>query len=393
MVGARKYRIRLKPDTCASDLAKQRASVHRTVATAVLLVFVLLSFRYELVARIPQLRASIYHQSYKSAKGQTVTAPMTPKGMVLGPTELFYALPSGPRVQGVLLFFHGCHRTGQDLFRLPEDRVVAAAALNRNLAVLSITAMDSTTRCWSGRDAAHLSRNRVVDQWIDAMKLPSSLPRIAMGASSGGSFLFSIYRTLKIRSMASYISSSGFDAKELPNSPDPRRRNSSVPPTVFVHMVRDADTASYVHYHKDALEKAGVPTKVFGVQSHPLTEELCDQRLPEVGDRRCRLFVQTVSTDYPTLLEPETHTVLSPYDDQWKNVLKESKFDDDLRHTVGTTPVNKGEATPTATSGHSWMWEAVQQEIETAYAQHEMTCEYHTEVLNFLMKHASIGAR
>jgi hypothetical protein len=138
------------------------------------------------------------------------------------------------------------------------------------------------------------------------------------------------------------------------------------------------------------LRSVGVPTKIFSVHPHPFTPELCDRRLPEVGDRRCHNFLARVHGDYPGLLDKDNN-VLRPYvTGDWSQVFEDSKLDDDLRHFVGAPPAEKGQLSPLQFSGHSWSWAAMVEEIGVSYGRNEMTCEYRNQVLDFLMTNAGI---
>jgi hypothetical protein len=329
----------------------------------------------------------VLFNEYRSANNQKVTPPLEPVGAVIADTELFYLLPSGDITSGLLIYFHGCGHSGQDMFKLPEDRIVAMAALRRGLAVLSITSSDRTAGCWSDEDVKLISEKKVVEKWMKSVKLPSSLPRMGMGASSGGSILFSMYKALDLKSLASYIAPAGYAADEMMDSP---KGKVALPATAYVHMPKDKQTADFIAKQVTSLKSLGVPTKVFEVKPHPFTLNLCDQRLPEIGDRRCHVFLRKVQEKYPHLLDLDNN-VLKPYGSgEWNEVFKDSKLDDDLRHIVGAPAVHKGQADPLHFSGHSYSWAAMMEEISVSYAEHEMTCEFRNKVLDFLMKNAGI---
>lgn len=384
-------------------------SVPRIVGSLGFVAILYIAFTYDFSLREPQLRASVLFADYRSTRNQMVTPPLEPIGTVIAQTELFYMLPpavtsvsasaSGDTstslptttptpVVGVLIFFHGCSHGGQDMFRLPEDRIVAMSALERGLAVLSITSSDRETGCWSEYDVNHLGENKVVDKWIRSLKLPASLPRIGMGASSGGSILFSAYKILGFQSMVSYVMPEGFSPDQLVKGPNGK---ANLPATAFVHMQRDRQTADSITTNAAALRSVGVATKVFPVKPHPFTVDLCDQRLPEIGDRRCHIFLQRVHSQYPDLLDKNNNILQSYFSGEWKYPLEDSKLDDDLRHYIGAPPAEKGQIGPVQFSGHAWPWAAMVEEISTSYGQHEMTCEHRNQVLDFLMKNANIA--
>lgn len=407
-----------------SGHSRVRVAHPRIWGVIVLLGVLYVAFYYDVSLREPQLRASVWFSEYRSAFNQKVTPPLDPNSTVILDTEIFYMLPSpsssqsqspspnlnsasnsdkdnagtdkdndksnsDPKVKGLFLFFHGCSHSGQDLFRLPEERVMAMTALRRGLAVVSITSADRETGCWSQEDVIRLSKDKVIEAFLYSINLPATLPRIAMGTSSGGSILFSAYEELKFSSMASYIIPDGFSTQQLLEGLDANGK-VSLPPTAFVHMTRDKHSMTSMHKQASALKSLGVSHQVFEVRPHPFTSQLCDRRLPEIGDRRCQSFLQRVHDHYPGLLDKDNH-VLKPYSSgDWKAVFEDSKLDDELRHFIGAPPTPKGQASPLQFSGHSWSWAAMMEEIEVSYAEHEMTCQHRNQVLDFLMTNAGI---
>ncbi len=73
----------------------------------------------------------------------------------------------------------------------------------------------------------------VFDAWTQNVQLSVELPRIGMGASCGGAFLFSAYVVLKFKAIASYIMWASFSPEDT-SSPD-----ITLPATAFVYMPRD----------------------------------------------------------------------------------------------------------------------------------------------------------
>lgn len=329
-----------------------------------------------MVSKTPQLRSNVYHSSYKGSSGDLVTPPLVPRGAVISDTEVFFLLPTSI-AKGVLIYFHGCNHAGQDFFELPEDRIVALAALNRGLAVLSPTSINRKTGCWGHADAENLKDHGVVDKWMASVGLDASLPRMGMGASSGGSFLFSVYQSLGLSSIAPYISGRGFTESQL---------EAGVPPTIYVHMAKDRRTANNVEEQHKAIIKTGIPAEQLAVYPHAFTAELCAKRLPEFGDRRCQAFLRD-AVAHVGLVDKKDYTVMASYQSgDWKSVLERHKLDADWEPDIKI----KGEASRTSFGGHSWLWASMEEEIAASFGVHEMTAEHRQQVLDFLMKHAGI---
>ena len=363
----------------SSAAPKIMSSAPSTImAIVAILGFGIMMYCSNMVSKTPQLRSSVYHASYKGASGDLVTPPLIPRSAVIQDTEVFFLMPTTV-AKGVLIFFHGCnHAGGQDFFELPEDRIVALAALNRGLAVLAPTSINRKTGCWGHADANHLNEHQVVDKWMESVGLDAALPRMGMGASSGGAFLFSVYQSLGLSSIAPYVSGRGFTESQL--------AAGNVPPTIFVHMAKDWHTADNVEESHAAMVKAGVAAEKVAIYPHGLTPELCSKRLPEFGDRRCQAFLRDVVA-HVGLVDKTDYTVMASYQSgDWKGVMEKHKLDAGLKPDTKT----KGVASTTSFGGHSWLWASVEEEIAASFGVHEMTAEHRQRVLDFLMKHAGI---
>jgi len=253
------------------------------------------------------------------------------------------------------------------------------AALNRGLAVVSPTSSDRNTGCWSETDTSVLPQS--IDKLLTSIGLSDTLPRIGIGASSGGAFLFSVYRQLKFKAIASYVAARGFESSLLLTDA------ASLPATGYVHMPADSVTSSGVAEQYSALHAAGVPTQAWEIKQQALTPEHCDRRLPEFGDRRCHAFLK--KSKQAGLVGPDNRVLQSYTNGAWDELMKESKIDMELDLLQSTTK-KRGEVSPTAFSGRSWLRASLEEVIAACYARHEMTATYHEEVLDFLALHAAI---
>jgi hypothetical protein len=308
--------------------------------------------------------------------------PLKPQFQILDDVEVYYMLPK-MKTTGMLIFFHGCQHSGQHLFILPEDRIVASAALNRGILVVSPTSVDRVSGCWTGEDVNRVVR--MIAAFEKSVNFPP-LPRMGIGASSGGAFLFHIYLKLQLKSMVSYVMGVGFDKEQLVQA---QSRSLTLPATAYVHMPRDTWTAKAVSQNVAVLKAANLSTYEWKVDPHPLTpHRLCDKRLHEWDIDRCYDFFELVKKQQPPLLDPADSTVLKSYTTgDWVYVMQQSNVDD---LNISLKP---GYTLPTDTlnaKGHSWLWASLEEEIAVSYALHEMTAEYHEEVLDFLMAHAEI---
>lgn len=313
-----------------------------------------------------------------------VSGPLSPEVGIFDDVEVFYMLPN-VNITGVLIFFHGCQHSGQHLFLLPEDRLLALESLNRGLLVMSPTSVDRSSGCWSRLDIERVVR--MLANFEKSINLPSSLPRMGIGASSGGAFLFDFCLRVPLKSMVSYVMGKGFEEAQLAEA---KSKNLTLPATGYVHMPRDAWTSESVSRNIAALQAANIPTYEWRVYSRPfLPDWLCNERLIEWKTDRCKVFFDLIKVHNPPLLNPTDSVVLESYTTgDWDHILHQSNVDDlDVSIKPGfTLPTDNLSA-----NGHSWLWAFLEEEIAVSFAVHEMTAEYKEEVLDFLMAHAGIN--
>jgi hypothetical protein len=202
-----------------------------------------------------------------------------------------------------------------------------------------------------------------------------ALPRMGMGASSGGSFLFRAYEVLNFQSMASYVMWKSFDADDLANE------SKALPATAFIHMPRDPKSIDKVPQNAQLLKQRQVPTNIWQIRPHPLDPIVCAQRIPELGINKCSSLLQYAVEKHPEILNEE-YEVLEPY--------RGGKWDPIFETFQKDVLASKAGEEVASFSGHSWTWAALVEEIAVSYAQHEMTAEHCEEVLDFLMVNAGI---
>jgi hypothetical protein len=288
--------------------------------------------------------------------------------MELQNTDVYYQIPQQRQPQGILIFFHGCNHDGGDLFLLPEDRLVAKAALDRNLALLSITSIDRESGCWTNLDVTNVPI--IVQEWLSTTGLSNrSLPRIGMGASSGGSFLFHIYKQLQLKSMASYISPTMFD------------NPSQGIPTIFVHMPRDVFSGAAIQRNHATLVAQGIASQIIPIDPHPLTPELlCTERIPELDRSTCQKILEKAISLH---LLDTNYTVWRTDAQLWSALVsKYDKRNRDWKKSEKKKNNDRGKV--------SWLVRVIHEEVAAAYAYHEMTAEKIEQVLDFLIAHAGI---
>jgi hypothetical protein len=205
-----------------------------------------------------------------------------------------------------------------------------------------------------------------------------------MGASSGGAFLFSAYKVLKFKAMASYIMPTSF-APEDTSSPD-----TTLPATAFVYMPRDGNSKIAIPRVTKELTEIGVPNRAWSVDPHPLTPQLCAERIPELGKDQCTHFLDGADGD--GLLRSD-YTVLKSFNSgKWETHFAHAQLDPtDMpkasKKQLGEISVHH------AFDYHSWLWASMVEEIAVSYGVHEMTAEYRDEVLDWLMEQSDISLK
>jgi len=292
---------------------------------------------------------------------------------------------------------------------LPEDRRIAHAALQRGIAVLSLTAADSYKKCWNhdffpkkNDDAHHL--NRTITTWIRGVKLPKDIIRLGAGASSGGTFLFRVWRDARFVAMAPYISIGGdtlmFDRQE--------NGKLRLPPSIFSVMERE--NAEFLHMARIIMKPT--LTELIVQEKVPFTVLHCKSRLPEFDMRRkrnneedlshttspCYRFVQLLSTGSKPYLNKKFYVRHSPTgpeaDRSWVNaflkVLQEFPTAPKLVEWERTKETRRGEVPLTDFYGRNWLVAAVEETLASCFAFHETSSDGVEKVLDFFDSHARV---
>jgi len=302
-----------------------------------------------------------------------LSLPLQPKQeRVLGQYQ-YYMLPSlARRADGVLVVLHACQRSGLDFFHLPEDRLVARDALDKNLAVLSLTSQDRESGCFTESDLSTVGT--IVDQWTMLHNL-GRVPRYGLAMSSGASFLFFAHRTLKLNGMAVYSTPQSFLEADV--------ETSKLIPTAFVSMLHDQPMASKIRTNHNELNRLGVSTQLFPVSPRPFTKALCSARLPELDVDDCHKMFDVLQQDFTHFLDQDGFLAEDMTSEEWQKWFQ----------AVGLDSKSSGYYVTTGTlSGHSWVWAAMEQEIRTCQAIHGMSSEHHSSILEFLIATGDRGS-
>lgn len=187
--------------------------------------------------------------------------------------KFYYQVPENPR--GVAAFFHACVHSGYNYFPfspecpdcrgLPEEMSHSVQALRLGYAVIAISSSDRQVGCWGWNNDGDAATG-VLRTWLKDWGL-QDLPLYGAGISSGASFALKMPRNLKFSGVVS--EALGID----PNSWGMHEAvGGTYPPTVFVSMERDTDTAERIRGNVADLKSRGVPVqmiKVYPRQVYP----------------------------------------------------------------------------------------------------------------------------
>lgn len=178
------------------------------------------------------------------ALAAVTTSAAGPAYELLAGAEAMYELPATSPT-AVLFLAHGCQHSATDFWAptsaapqclgLPEEVRIVKSALRAGFAVIAISSQDRLiSRCWD-IDTDGPIVQKALTAFREQHNL-AALPLVALGASSGGAFVLLLAGTVRFRAVISQIM-----AVPPPMLPEP------MPPTLFVHMLRDQRTASMVN--------------------------------------------------------------------------------------------------------------------------------------------------
>jgi hypothetical protein len=321
---------------------------------------------------------------------RVITHPLQPQVDTIHGLDHYYMIPSSTNsnvttIKGILIYLHSCSQSGIDFFHLPENRIIAYSALQKGLAVFAPSSYDRDSGCYTGNDMDRVGRT--VNDWTKRHPQLKQLPRVGMGESSGGSFLFFVYKELKLHSMAVYNTPQGYLGDEW----------DVAIPTSFLTMPLDVAVSTRMTDHNEKLQSVNVTTQLYKVSPRPFTRSVCTARLPELPNSFCQLVFQTIERDYSskTLLDRNGFVLGNVRSQQWtkffttinQQFLSADGDNYKLIETLYDTPSRQQ-----TTGGMPWVWAVLQQEIESCQGYHAMTAEFHDDVLQFLMSTAGIPA-
>ncbi len=267
--------------------------------------------------------------------------------------------------RGLVFLAHGCSHRATDFWPhspscpscigLPEEVAIARAVVDADYAAV---ALSSRGHCWDfDVDASRVAS--ALTSFIAEHRL-ERLPRYALGASSGGAFVLQLPKLFALDAVVSQIMA--VPAHLLPHKP---------PPLLFVHMPRDTRTAALVHRCvRFVRQHRGGRSEKVEAQPLPINASFFARRIRGVS--------------LPT--SAALHRALLPALDE-SGMLLEDPRGSDWRRLVETAPGGLAGALPGARPGEKDSLEAdqsaVAEELNVAWASHEITSDYMGQTLEW----------
>ena len=283
--------------------------------------------------------------------------------------EILSLFPSSNTIdiKGAVLLFHGCNRNGMDWFEYPEEQIIVNHLLSLSLAAIAISSPDRTgSRCWNGKSDLKkvstalnqyfetklpiMQSNKQQDQHenTETWQTKSHLPLYAIGASSGGYFIPLLHNEIPLDGMICQISASPLF-----------RTMEYFPPTVLIHMVHDshANEKTISSIIKEVHNKPENQNKITSYACHPkaITSESLKGRVPTLSITDAEEVKDLLPLDEHGFLVSNPRSI-------WSSIVKKKP----------TTRLDKTTQL------------SLQEELNVAFAQHEITSDFVEEAMDFI---------
>ncbi|KAI4363884.1 hypothetical protein MLD38_020047 [Melastoma candidum] len=275
-------------------------------------------------------------------------------------TDLIWQIPDSPKA--VLFIAHGCNGRAANFWDrssscegcvgLPEERLIVLEALSRGFAVLAVSSMG---RCWTmGEERTVVGE--IIEWWVVKNGL-GKLPAFALGASSGGYFVSALATDLKFGAIVLMIAEGVFDQIDV---------LGDYPPTLFVHMPKDTRRKLKIEEFMVELKKKGIDVAEVKCMEFPLSPNTLADRIPGLGNdvsaELFKIFRREGFVDENGYMKKDGRAM------QWKKVL-------DVE--------NKATLLDKRLINH------VQEELNLAFAFHEMTSLQSEQIFKWFESHVS----
>lgn len=304
----------------------------------------------------PSLSIGILKQKSKSFETEVEYHPTL--GYTNG-TSIVWQIPDSPKA--VIFVAHGCNGQALNFWDrsshcpkcvgLPEERLIVLHALARNFAVLTIS---SVGRCWTFGKEIIIVKD-IINRWVKKNKL-QHLPLVAMGASSGGYFVSVLANLLKFSSITLMISEGMFDQMDI---------KENYPPTLFVHMPKDVYRQQKIEENMELLRNKGVDASEVECIEFPLSPHLLADRIPGLNQSMSAKLYELFRRE--GFIDENGYMKKDGRKTRWREALIGNKIivgDEHLNHHI-------------------------QEELNLAYAYHEMISLQSDQIFKWFESHMS----
>ncbi|KAB1223264.1 hypothetical protein CJ030_MR2G002421 [Morella rubra] len=271
-------------------------------------------------------------------------------------TVPIWQIPNAPKA--VLFLAHGCScksgnfwdRSSTYCIGLPEERLIILHALSRKFAVLAIS---SAGRCWTFGKEKFIVKD-IIKWWSEKNKL-RRIPLVALGAFSGRYFS-ALATELKFSTVTLMIAEGLLDQMNIAGD---------YAPTLFVHMPKDQPRQQKIHENLELLRNKGIDVAEIECKKVPSSPHILANIIPGIG--------QTVSTKLFELFQDKGFVDSNGYmkndgrATRWKQALRERKIHLPDQHLA----------------------QHIQEELNLAFAYHEMTSLHSEEIFKWFESHTS----
>ncbi|KAL3502868.1 hypothetical protein ACH5RR_037317 [Cinchona calisaya] len=276
-------------------------------------------------------------------------------------TDLISQIPDSPK--GVLFLAHGCNGRAANFWDkspkcktcvgLPEERLIVLHALARKFAVLAVS---SAGRCWTYGEELLIVKD-IIKWWL-AKKNLEKLPLVGLGASSGGYFISVLATELKFSSITIMIAEGMFGQMDI---------TGSYPPTLFVHMPKDEARKQKIDKYLVVLKEKGIDVAEIKCMEFPLSPNYFADVIPGIDQimsaKLFKLFKEKGFVDKNGYMTNDGRAI------RWKAALREREI---------------------ILSDKSLL-NRIQEEMNLAYAYHEMTSLQSEEIFDWFESHMSLS--
>ncbi|KAJ7541592.1 hypothetical protein O6H91_10G066500 [Diphasiastrum complanatum] len=276
----------------------------------------------------------------------------------LPPIQVLFQIPADSKA--VLFIAPGCSGRASyfwdnlphcaDCKGLPEERALLLSALARHYAVIAISSEGqcSSPKLYSERV------NFILADWIPSRGL-EGLPVAALGVSSGGYFVSSLALQFPFQALVIMISEGNLKSIES---------SQIYPPTLFVHMPKDEERSLVVTKAMDLLRSKGLQTNAIECHEIPLYPLFFSERIPglddETSEKIYAVFRDNGWLDEQGYLKRDGRTI------NWQMAVK------------------KRQVLPSGEAGKVKWEDHIQEELNLAYAYHEISSVPSEAILDWL---------